>query len=1144
MTAPLADQPARERIREDLDTTLVVEAASGTGKTSELVRRMVAVLMAGRARLDGVVAVTFTDAAAGELKLRLRAEIEKRRQDPACPSPARALLTAALPQLEEARIGTIHSFCADLLRERPVEARVDPLFQVAPADVAGPLLDRAFERWFEQALADPGPGVRRILRRPAGADGPRGRLRAAVRERVERRDFPTPWRHDEGFERDRTIDALMEELAALGAAAAGGDADDYFTRSLIEIAHFVDDVTRREAVRRRDHDGLEAALVELAGERHWAWRGYRSAPSRFPKAELLERRAALHARLLAFEAAAGADLAPRLRDELWPVVDAYQRLKERAGCLDFLDLLLMARDLVRDDDTVRAELQKRFTHLFVDEFQDTDPLQAEILLLLAADDPGTRDWRRVRPATGKLFVVGDPKQSIYRFRRADVALYEAVKRQVVAAGGALVELTVSFRSVPEIQQAVNAAFAPRMPGDSLTQPRYVPLAPFRAAVVEQPALVALPVPAPYGDYGKIVHWRIDESLPDAVAAFVDWLVRESAWKVTEREEPGVRVAVKPRHVCLLFRRFRHFRTDVTRAYVRALEARHLPHLLVGGSSFHTREEVEAIRNALAAIERPEDQLAVFATLRGPLFALSDGALLAFRERCATLHPFRRIPDDLPAPLQEVADALAVLRDLHRGRNTRPIADTIGRLLAATRAHAGLAIWPTGEQALANVTRLMDLARRAERSGVGSFRAFVERLLEQAEHGEASDAPIIEEGTEGVRIMTVHGAKGLEFPVVILCDLTCQETQREPSRWVEPERGLCAVRLAGCLPPELAEHAAEELAREREEAARILYVAATRARDLLVVSTVGEAPHEGWLTGLDPVLRPPVARGRTPESRRPPGCPAFGADTVVARPERVARPETSPSPGLHRPETGPHRVVWWDPSTLGLGAQESVGLSQQKLLEADERGGRSDEGVRAHGAWQAARARVRAEAGVPSLAVVTATEHAAGTTTAPAVEVAVESIGWSGSRPHGKRFGTLVHAALATVDLDAARDAVTRVTALHGRLLGAPPEEITAAAETVVRTLAHPLMRRAAAAARAGRCRRETPVAIRLDDGTLVEGVVDAAFLEDDGGWTVLDFKTDVEIAGRVDEYRRQVALYAQAIARASRAGARAVLLRI
>ena len=1132
----LADQSARERIRTDLETTLVVEAAAGTGKTTELVGRMVAVLMAGRGRLDGMVAVTFTDTAAGELKLRLRTHIEQaRRDDAGCTPEARRLLTDALPQLEEARIGTIHSFCADLLRERPVEAGVDPLFEVAPDDVARMLLDRAYDRWFEAVLANPGPGVRRILRRRTGEDGPRGLLRAAVHALAERRDFPTSWRRAPGFDRDGAIDGLVAEMAALAEWASRGNPEDYFTQSLAELARFVDDVARAESVRPRDHDGLEADLVRFVRDWHAAWVGFRSAPNGFPKAELREKRDALKVRLDRFVADAGADLAPELRDELWPVVETYDELKKRAGCLDFLDLLLLARNLVRGKAAVRRELQRRFTHLFVDEFQDTDPLQAEILVLLAADDPMVDDWRRARPVPGKLFIVGDPKQSIYRFRRADVALYEEVKRRVVDAGGALVELTTSFRAVPEIQEAVNAAFAPRLDGGS--QARYVPLAPFRSGVESQPALVALPVPAPYGDYRTIVRWKIEECLPDAVAAFVEWLVRGSGWTVTERERPAERVPLRARHVCLLFRRFRSFRTDVTHPYVRALEARHLPHLLVGGTSFHRREEVEAIRNALAAIERPEDELAVFATLRGPLFALGDAALLAFRERCRTLHSFRPLPADLPPELQEVADALAVLRDLHRGRNRRPISDTIGRLLAATRAPAGLAIWPTGEQALANVSRLVDLARRAERGGVISFRAFVDRLMVEAERGEASDAPIVEEGTEGVRIMTVHRAKGLEFPVVILADLTANETHAEPSRWVDPERGLCALRLAGCSPPELLEHAEAELARDREEAARVLYVAATRARDLLVVPAVGDGRQDGWLAGLNPVVYPAESR---PESRTPRGCPGFGTDTVLVRPADVPRPPASVAPGLHRPEAGQHRVVWWDPAALRLDVQESVGLAQHKLLTADESGTRSEAGIRRHDAWQATRAQVRAAAGLASLRVVTATEQAAVATFDAAADVTVETVPPDGPRPHGKRFGTLVHAVLAVVDLDAGPEEVARVAALEGRLLGASAEETSAATGTVVRALAHPLVRRAASA---GSCRRETPVAIRLDDGVVVEGVVDAAFLEN-GVWTVIDFKTDVEIAGRLGEYRRQVALYAAAIARATGAPARAVLLQI
>lgn len=1150
MTAPLADQAARDRIAHDLGTTLVVEAAAGTGKTTALVSRMVRLLATGTATLDRIVALTFTEAAAGELKLRLRSDIERARRAPDATPEERRLLTEALPHLEQARIGTIHSFCADLLRERPVEAGIDPLFEVAPDDVAGEIFARAFDRWFERQLEAPREGVRRVLRWRTGRNSARGMLRAAAWSLVERRDFPTRWQRTE-LAREPEIDALVDELRALAAWAEHGDPEDHFVRCLKEIAAFVRDVERREALRGRDYDALEAGLRELARSKAWRWRGFRRVAKDFPKDELLPRRDALKERLDAFVAASGADLAPLLRDELWEVVEAYEALKERTGCLDFLDLLVRARDLVRDDAAVRAELQRRFSHVFVDEFQDTDPLQAELLLLLAADDPAVDDWRRVRPVPGKLFLVGDPKQSIYRFRRADVALYESVKQQLLASGAALVYLTVSFRAVPELQQAVNAAFAPRMRGDSPSQAAYVPLEPSRPPVTTQPALVALPVPEPYGDY-RIANFKIEESLPDAIAAFVDWLVKESDWTVTEREGGDQRVPVQARHVCILFRRFRSFGRDMTRPYARALEARHLPHLLVGGGSFHQREEIEALRTALGAIERPDDELLVYATLRGPLFALCDADLLAFRETVGTLHPFRRVPDDAPPPVAEVGSALTVLRELHRGRNRRPLADTIARLLAATRAHAAFAIWPTGEQALANVARLLDLARRAERRGTISFRAFVQQLEDEAEEGEAREAPVFEEGTDGVRIMTVHRAKGLEFPVVILADMTARETPEEPQRHVDAARGLCAMRLAGCSPRELLDNADVEMEREREEATRLLYVAATRARDLLVVPVIGDDRFPGWLSALDPVVYPPGERAARPEAAQAPGCPErVGRDSVLVRPASANGPRTTVVPGLHRPEAGEHRVVWWDPATLVLGAREAVGLRQERLLALDEGSGRAGQSVAAHDAWQAERERVRGTAAAQSVRVVApSSAEALELPLAPepgvVPEVTVEEVASPpGARPHGKRFGALVHAVLATVPLDADAPAVEAAARLHGRVLGAPADEVEAASATALRALAHPLVARAAAAAKRGACRRECPVLLTVD-GVLVEGVVDVAFREDDpaAGWTVVDFKSDVWIAGRLDEYRRQVELYARAVARATGAPARAVLLRV
>ena len=456
---------------------------------------------------------------------------------------------------------------------------------------------------------------------------------------------------------------------------------------------------------------------------------------------------------------------------------------------------------------LRRELQERFTHFFVDEFQDTDPLQAEILLLLTADDPTQSDWRAVRPVPGKLFVVGDPKQSIYRFRRADVELYEEVKRQLLARGAELARLTASFRARPSIQLVVNSAFAPVMQGsDNGSQATYVPLERVRDDVDGQPTVVILPVPRPYGDYGSVVKWRIEESFPDGVGAFVDWLVRESGWTVEEPGKPGRKVPIADRHVCILFRRFQAWGTDVTRPCVRALEARRLPHVLVGGRSFHDREEVLALRNALCSIEWPDDELRVFATMRGPLFALHDDALLSFRHAHGGLRPIRWAElarrESLTGDEREVADALAVVGRLHGRRNRRPIAETITRFLGEVRAHAGLAIWPTGEQALANCLRIVELARVFERRGASSFRAFVESLEEEAEQGRSEEAPVVEEGTEGVRIITVHRAKGLEWDRLFIIWMT-----------------------DGWFPSNRFQDEFDDLEEER----RLLYVATTRAK---------------------------------------------------------------------------------------------------------------------------------------------------------------------------------------------------------------------------------------------------------------------------------------------------------------------------
>jgi ATP-dependent exoDNAse (exonuclease V) beta subunit len=1149
-----ADADARRRIREELDTTLFVEAAAGTGKTTALVQRIVAILRSGRGELDAMVAVTFTEKAAGEMKLRLRAEIERARRAAAAGSPEQARLERALEQLELARIGTIHGFCSDLLHERPVEARVDPLFAVCNEDESERLRGRAFARWFERALADPPEGVRRILRRRArgpDAQGARATLESALENLVEHRDFTAPWRR-EPFDRQSAIDEVMEKLGALADLhARADDPEDWLAKNLGEVARFVREHRLREAVRERDYDGLEAGLRELCQRRtgwHWMGRRRKSFAPGVLRDDVLALRDAAKQALDALCARCDADLAACLHAELRDAVAYYEEEKRRAGCLDFVDLLLRTRDLLVRDAAVRRELQQRTTHYFVDEFQDTEPLQVEILWLLCADDPDERDWRRVRPSPGKLFLVGDPKQSIYRFRRADVAIYEEVKARLLALGpergASLLHLATSFRAPPSLQQAINAAFAPRMQGAAdLSQPHYVALEPAREEAPSQPTLVVLPVPEPYSDFGRITKWSIEDSLPDAVGAFVDWLVNRSGWKQRTQGEGGAlrEQPIRPRDVCLLFRRFRSFREDATRAYVRALEARRIPHVLIGGRSFHDREEVIALRNALAAVEWPDDELRVFAALRGPLFAHGDDALLAWRARFRGIHPLRRVEEtELDEVTRPVAESLRLLARLHHARNRRPIADTLRRLLEALRAHAGVAIWPTGEQALANCLRIVDLARRFEVRGAPSFRAFVQRLEDDALRGDAEDAPVVEEGTEGVRIMTAHRAKGLEFPVVILCDPTCNATRDTPSRHVDPEAGLWAEPLAGCAPAELLQHAQEELARDAAEAVRLTYVAATRARDLLVVPAVADKEdEEGWLAALNPVIYPHA--GAPGESEAAPGCPAFGPEAVRAGSPR--RPERTPvRPGRLHPRDGRHTAVWWDPNQLALDVPQSVGLRQQRLLEADAPGTRAVQSIEQHAAWQSARAARLAAGATPSLAVATVTALAAESTARPAGVGFASVVEARDARPGGVRFGSLVHAVLAAVPLDAGAEALRASAALQGRLLEASPEEVAAAAVAAERALAHPVVRRAACATA---LRRETPVLLQQGDGRLAEGIVDLAFREETSAgprWTVVDWKTDRELGARRATYERQVGLYAEAISKATGEPAEGLLL--
>ncbi|MEM9407625.1 MAG: UvrD-helicase domain-containing protein [Acidobacteriota bacterium] len=1171
----LVDQDARERVRSSLDESLLVEAAAGTGKTTELIRRLVGVLGTGRASIDEVVAVTFTRKAAGELKLRLRQELDRARGT-AEDAETRGNLEHAVAHLEEARIGTIHSFCAEILRRHPVAAQVDPSF-VELSEEEAPALHRvAFERWIQQRLESPSEGLRRALVHLAvnpsfGRESVLDKLRMASWTLADWRDFPAPWTRPE-YDRSKLLHRAREGVQRLAAwARASGNRQDPLRRAL-EPAITLDTWLRRrgswappeelagdetplfgrspEFSDATDaQDELEARLLGLGSalKRGYPKKGRGRYAEGVAREQLWDARARLLEDLEELQRLAQADLAATVKDELDGVLSEYEALKRGRGSVDYADLLLRARDLVREDARVREELQRSFSHLFVDEFQDTDPLQAELLLLLCCEDPQCADWRKARPRPGKLFVVGDPKQSIYRFRRADLGLYADVKAVLQKAGVETIHLTTSFRATAAIQRLVNAAFEPVMDGDvGAGSPDYVPLDPVREAPVDQPSVVVLPAPRPYG-YRNIAKAKIEAWQPAATAAYIDWMLRESGWTVEDPDERGVRIPVQAEHVCLLFRRFVSWGQEITRQYTRELEARGIAHLLVGARTLHEREEVETLRSVLQAVEWPDDELALYASLRGSLFAFTDEALLRFRDACGRLDAFRlrrhrealESAGLLAGELLEVVQVLELVLKLHRRRNHRPIVETVRELLRETRAHAGFAMRPAGNQVLANVERVLDLARAYELRGGRSFRGFVERLEGESERPRSSQPAVVEDGAPGVRLMTVHNAKGLEFPVVLLADMTANLASRRPDRTLDPAAGLCASRILGWTPQELLDREEAEHRRDETEGLRVAYVAATRARDLLVVPAVGDQELDGWLGPLNRGIYP-VGNARR-QSEQAHGCPEMGHRSVLERPPEMEDGiESSVRPGLHRfGGKAQYDVVWWDPSLLDLAVKPRFGLRQQEILSEDEGAVEVERNLTRYRDWLEERERVQQAGARPSVDLVRVVD----------LEVSPpkpQTVRWASTernleRPSGLRFGSLVHVLLQHADASSDLGLLARQ---HGRLLESSIEEIDAAVAAVEAARRHELVADAESSARV--C-REMPFTLPLggeDESSprVLEGTIDLAYLDSDGdNWVVVDFKTDHEVPER-EAYERQVAWYCHALKELTGRNATGILL--
>lgn len=1087
----------------------MVEASAGTGKTTRLVQEFVNAIQAG-ADVRRILAVTFTHAAAGDLKLRIRQKLDDALTTTT--GVTRDRIRVGIEYLEQAYIGTIHGFCAQCLRQRPVEAALDPSFVELAEMESAALFAKVFKRWLEGRLAHGSPTLDRAFSRLAYRDeknqDPIGPLLDAAWKLADWRDFPTPWRHPQGFDRDK-LHGLLARVAETTADWKGASSNyQYLRATLFPAAELGDRVRIATEACALDDDSLEAELCYV-GRRRYEQADFTALHNRLPNAYTQWQR--LLTDLAAYTLDADANFAAELRDELWEMVLEYDLAKKAAGAVDFQDLLLKTKDLLHTQ--ARAWFQQKFDHVFVDEFQDTDPLQAEILLLLTADDPAETKWHNVTPQPGKLFLVGDPKQSIYRFRRAEVALYRQVAQQLTDSGATTTPLATSYRSVLPIQQFVNSAFA-------TTMEPYLALEGGRPPIPGQPGVVALPVPEIFSRYGRPTKGNIEKSAPIAVAGFIHWLLKSSGWQMTGKD--GMSRPISENDICILFRRFT---ADATRGYVHSLECREIAHVLIGSKSLHEREEVMTLCAALKCIEHPDDELNLYATLRGALFAIEDADLFLYKQQHRFLS-YTRIPTEHDEPAAKIITALHVLADLHKTRNHYPIAATISRLMERTRAHVSFALRPGGDRVLANVNRITDLARRFEMTTATSFRSFVEYLDDESGTKEAGEAPLLEQDAYGVKLMTVHKAKGLEFPVVILADPTYGSVG-EGDRYTDSGRGLCVRRLLGCAPVELLEHQADEAAAEQAEADRLSYVAATRASELLVVSAIGiEDRQDGWLTPLEPALYP--ARDSWTHARK---YPTFeGKRTVLNVPAKAAG-VASVAPGWHKPIHGDHEVLWFDPALISPEPPLSSGVPTHELLAGDPA-----PTLATYQSWEAERDAAHALGRQATHKVIAATGGLAGTAP-PAVEIERVAIHPSKREQFTRHFGRLVHQLLQDVDFAAPKAQIQTMARTYARRMRRPDLEATSAIEIVAAVLAHPLL---LPARKATVVLREEPLVLRTEDGTIIEGKVDLAY-RDSTQWTLVDYKV-----GPTDrrEYERQMRWYAMALAASGNYSVRCVLFDI
>jgi ATP-dependent helicase/nuclease subunit A len=1111
--------------------SVALSAGAGCGKTFVLTERFLAQLQpqgqaaAGGSELGQLVAITFTERAAREMRDRIRAACTQRLMD--APEQQADYWLALSRELDTARISTIHSFCGLLLRAHAVEAGLDPQFRVldqAPADTLlyesldGRLRDRLAAR--DDAVIELIVGfgleqlydmVRTLLGRRQEIDWAQWREETADRLLARWEEY---WRTD-------TLRRIPQQIADSPAA-----------RHVLDIARRS---PSSNAEMKRRFQLLATQLPTLpessrpaedltAIQEHAQVRGG-GGPKQWDSQDLYDafRQEATKLRdlikaqmgLMGFQAQAArpaAETALRLLRVAADVAEEYDRRKHDLRALDFNDLLIRTRQLLTGPHrkTLRKRIASQIKLLLVDEFQDTDPLQVELVKALCDD----------KLARGKLFFVGDFKQSIYRFRGADPHVFLKLRREIPSEGR--LPLTLNFRSQPAVLDFVNALFCEEFRADEESGATYEALRPHRPQVSPTPAVEFLwATEAVGGDSSRRSSASADASESTAGQTErlrrreADWIARrlramlDSGEKIVWDAEaaqaghPAAR-AVGPGDVALLFRALSN-----VELYEEALRRYGVDYYLVGGHAFYAQQEIFDLLNLLRALSCPCDQVSLAGALRSPFFSLLDETIFWLAGHPDGLGS-GLFAEDLPAELdarqrRRVEYAATVLRKLRAMKDRVPTAQLIGEVLERTGYDAILLAEFLGERKLANLRKLIEQARSFDRSGVFSLAGFITQLSQfvarqpdeplAATHGESSDV---------VRLMTIHQAKGLEFPVVVVPDV--DRSRRGPAASVAftPQLGPMVKDRQAQTGFDL--HMLAESDEDRAELVRLLYVATTRAADYLILSA--GVPRLG------------SARGPWLEliSRR------FDLSSGELRADL---------PGGHgRPQV---RVTTSEPSLEGRPSSVGRRRGLDTLIEKARKMAKSglgrvppclgpvppDPAARRQYSFSRLTGALRAH-DVP-----------------PPADLVHLDVSWEPPAVDPLGLGTLVHAVLAEIDLGDPGDVAAAVRRHTPRHLPDAEDGLDEPIEMIGRFV---VSARAAEIAAAEEVYNELefllawpPGSNQRAEGRYVQGFIDCLYRDAVGGWHLVDYKTNrvtaATLGAVVAEYEMQMLLYALATER-------------